>query len=132
MGKSLETRLRVRLSETDAFGVVYHSNYFVYFDVARQGLLRRARVIELLSRWKLNFVAAKATCDYHAPARFNDVLSLRVRVAKVGESSVTYEHEVFRAKDSKKIATGRVVDVMVDSEGNVTPIPALILSRLQR
>lgn len=132
VGKGLGTRIRVRLSETDAFGVVYYANYLVYFDVARLELLRRARVVELLSKEKLNFVAASATCNYLAPARFNDLLNLRVRVVGIGESSVTYGHEILRTKDSTKVATGRVIDVMVDSKGATTSIPGLIRSKMRR
>ncbi len=131
MGGSFETRVRVRLSETDTFGVVYYANYFIYFDLARLELLRRARLLELLSKEKLKFVAASATCNYLAPATFNELLSLRARVVRVGESSVAYEHEILRTKDSRKIATGRVVDVMVDGEGGTVAIPELIRSRLQ-
>jgi len=68
LGISLTSRLRVRLSETDAFGVVCYASYFVYFDVARQDLLRRARLLDFLRRRRLSFVAARDTCEYHASA----------------------------------------------------------------
>jgi acyl-CoA thioester hydrolase len=132
VGRTLRTRTRVRLSETDAFGVVYYANYFVYFDVARQDLLRRARLLEFLRRRHLSFVAASASCEYHASARLNDLLSLEVKVDLLGDSSVTYDHVVSRAKDSAKLATGRVVDVLVDGKGAARRLPALLRSRLTR
>ena len=122
----------MRLSETDAFGVVYYANYFVYFDVVRQDLLRRARLFELLRRWRLSFVAASASCEYHAPARLNDLLNLEVKVHRVGDSSVTYDHIVSRARDSVRLATGRVVDVLVDEKGAARRLPDAARSRLMR
>jgi len=122
----------VRLSETDAFGVVYYANYFVYFDVARQDLLRRARLLEFLRRKHLTFVAASARCEYHASARLNDLLNLEVKVDRLGDSSVVYDHVVSRARDSAKLATGRVVDVLLDDKGATRRLPALVKSRLTR
>ncbi len=132
VGRTFRTRARVRLSETDAFGVVYYANYFVYFDVARQDLLRRARLLEFLHRRQLSFVAASARCEYHASARLNDLLNLEVKVDRLGDSSVIYDHVISRARDSTKLATGRVVDVLLDGKGATRRLPALVKSRLTR
>lgn len=131
MGGFFEVDVRVRLSETDALGIVYYAHYLVYFDIARLELLRsRGITAEELGRRGLGFLAAQVTCRYLSPARFDDMLKVRVRVGRLGRSSVTYDHEIWRVGDRTKIATGRVVDVMVDSHGIPTTIPGDIRSRL--
>lgn len=123
--------VRVRLSETDALGVVYYGQYLTYFDLSRLEMLREAGVTpQYLIRKRLGFVAAEVACRYLSSARFDEVLRLDVRVEKVGRSSVTYSHEI--TKNGAKVATGRVTDVMVGAGGRPATIPEAIRKKLAR
>ena len=122
---------RVRLSETDALGVVYYGQYLTYFDISRLELLRKAGVtIAYLKKRKLGFVAAESKCRYVSSARFDDVLTLRVSVTKIGTSSVQYSHTVMR--HGKEVAHGVVTDVMVGLDGKPAKIPADVRGRLSK
>ena len=129
MGKKFHSRLRVRLSETDALGVVYYGQYLTYFDVARLEMLRDAGItLGYLKKSRLGFVAAGVSCRYLASVRFDDVLDINVRISKIGDSSITYEHEVKRGK--KTVALGQVIDVLVDHSGKATAISKDVRSKL--
>ncbi|MDV3244535.1 MAG: acyl-CoA thioesterase [Nitrososphaerales archaeon] len=126
-----KTNVRVRLSETDALGVVYYGQYYTYFDVARQELLRSLGIVPaLLSRKGLGFVAAESSCRYHASARFDDLLTLGVEISRIGDNSITYTHTIKKGK--RRIAEGRVIDVMVDRTGRSTKISPEIRRKLSR
>ncbi len=129
MQRTFRIRHRVRLSETDALGVVYYGQYLTYFDVSRLELLRKVGItLSLLTRKGLGFVAAEASCRYHSSARFDEVLTLDVSVAKIGGSSVTYSHKIRRGR--ALVAEGRVTDVMVDKSQEPVEIPAEFRKKL--
>jgi acyl-CoA thioester hydrolase len=129
--ESFSIKVRVRLSETDALGVVYYGNYFAYFDVSRMELLRSAGLNPgYLTERRLGFVAAESSCRYLSSARFDDYLTLRVWIERVGRSSVTYHHVIMKGRT--KVAEGRVTDVMVDREGEPTEIPTEVRKRLRQ
>ena len=131
MSRSFRKEVRVRLSETDALGVVYYGQYLTYFDISRLEMLREVGVtINFLKRRKLRFVAAEVACRYRSSARFDDVLTLAVRVAKIGTTSVVYENEITRRKT--RIAEGRVTDVLVGIDGRPARITQDIRRRLAR
>jgi acyl-CoA thioester hydrolase len=120
--------VRVRLDETDALGVVYYGRYLAYFDISRLEMLRKAGItLPYLRKRKLGFVAAEATCRYLESARMDDLLTLKVKVARIGESSITYSHEISRGRTT--IARGSVTDVMV-SAGRPARIPEDMKERL--
>jgi len=126
------TKLRVRLSETDTLGIVYYGNYFTYFDVARLELLRELGITdEYLKSLGLMFVAAEAHCRYYSSARFDELLEVRTWISRLGNSSVRYEHEIYR-ENREKLVEGYVVDVMVNNSKTPSPIPDEIRKKLQR
>ena len=131
MTKMFSVSHRVRLSETDALGVVYYGQYLTYFDVSRLELLRDAGItLQFLKERGLGFVAAEAVCRYRSSAKFDDVLTLRVKVERIGRSSVVYSHEV---RDGERtVAEGRVTDVMVGRDGRPLPIDRDIRDRLSK
>jgi acyl-CoA thioester hydrolase len=116
------SRIRVRLSETDQNGVVYYSQYFVYFDVAKENFLRQEGFDPVsLGERGLRLLAAEARCTYHKPAKFEDALDIIVRVAKIGNSSLVYNFEVKKGKT--KLADGYLVNVLVDAAGKPVRLP---------
>ncbi|HXW36304.1 MAG TPA: thioesterase family protein [Nitrososphaerales archaeon] len=126
-----ESKTRVRLSDTDAQGVVYYGRYYDYFDVSRLEMCRRVGVtVSALGKRGLMFVAAESACTYEGSAKFDDELTLRVGISRLGRSSVTYAHSILRGK--RILARGTVVDVMVDDKGEPSLIPEDVRKKLSR
>ncbi len=131
MPQSFRMKLRVRLSETDSLGVVYYGQYLTYFDLVRLEMLRKAGItLSFLKTRRLGFVAAESNCRYLSSARFDDVLSLGVKISKIGNSSVEYVHEIRKGKST--VARGKVTDVLVGSTGQPVKIPPDVRERLSR
>ena len=113
---------RVGFSDTDAQGIVYYGRYLPYFDLARVeyhrhlGLLRVDEAHELVMR--------ASTVEYFAPALFDDLLEVYVRLARIGRTSATYECAAYRVDDELLMVTAKQTLVLVDlDERRARPIP---------
>src|ERR1700729_3318747 len=71
-----ETRVRVRYAETDQMGVVYHSNYLVWFEVGRVEFIRQLGLDykRMEAEEGCGIAVVEATARYRAPARYDDEL----------------------------------------------------------
>src|SRR5215510_11467316 len=96
-----ETRLRVRYAETDQAGVVYHSNYLIWFEVGRVELCRdygfNYRDMETEADAFLPVTEARVKC--RAPARDDDDVIGHTRVVDLRSRAIRFAYEVLRADD---------------------------------
>jgi acyl-CoA thioester hydrolase len=115
--------LRVGFSETDAQGVVYYGRYMPYFDLARTEYHRHLGRPELGGA---DFAMRASTVEYHAPARFDDLLEVFVRIAAIGRTSITYDHAAYKVDDDGRgdllLATSKATLVLIDLDGR-RPVP---------
>jgi acyl-CoA thioester hydrolase len=104
---------RVGFSDTDAQGIVYYGRYLPYFD---QGRVEYSRHLGLLPAGpqEHEFVMRASTIEYHAPARFDDLLEVFIRVSRIGRTSVTYECAAYRVDDDALMVTAQQTLVLVD------------------
>ncbi len=113
---------RVWFSDTDAQGVVYYGRYLPYFDHSRTEYHRHLGPVDLSG---CEFVMRAATVEYHAPARFDDLLEVFVRVERIGRTSVTYDHAAYLVDDDTLMVTAKQTLVLVDPQHRHTvEIPA--------
>jgi acyl-CoA thioester hydrolase len=120
-----EATVRVRYAETDQMGVVYHSNYFVWFEVGRVELCRQLGFAykEMESQDDTYIVVAEAQCRYKQPARFDDVLTIRTRVTSSQRRMLRFGYEVLNQASGETIATGETVHVICDRLGRPKSLP---------
>lgn len=120
-----EVRLRVRYAETDQMGVVYHANYFVWFEVGRVELLRQLGFsYRDMEQHDSCFIAVvDARCRYKAPARYDDEVLVRTCLKNVRETLVHFGYELIRASDNLLLAEGETTHIVTDSEMRTRTIP---------
>ena len=112
---------RVWFSDTDAQGVVYYGRYLPYFDHARTEYHRHVGPIATPGR---EFVMRASSVEYHAPARFDDLIEAFVRVSRIGRSSMTYECAAYRLPEGTLMVTAHQTIVLVDLESRTpTSVP---------
>ena len=120
-----EARLRVRYAETDKMGVVYHSNYVIWFEVGRVELLRQLG-FEYSSMEKeddCHIPVVDLRVRYKAPALYDDEIVIRTRLANVRNSLLHFAYEVLRAGDRTLLATGETMHIIVDNQFQRRPLP---------
>jgi len=125
--------VRVYYEDTDAGGVVYHSNYLNFYERARTEYLRKLGFEQdVLLDQGLAFVVRKCELDYLVAARFNDQLIVTVEIAQLKRASIVFKQKITTI-DGNLLSTARVVVVSVALEKmKPTAIPSLILKELQR
>ena len=114
---------RVGFSDTDAQGIVYYGRYLPYFDLARVEYHRHLDMLRL-DTGDDEFVMRAAAMEYHAPARFDELIEVFVRIARIGRTSATYEFAAYRVDDDALMVTATQTLVLVDlDERRAAPIP---------
>jgi acyl-CoA thioester hydrolase len=116
-------RLRVRYAETDQMGVAWHGSYFAWFEVGRTELLReRGMTYRELEAGDLHLPVIEARASFERPARYDDQLEVRTRVAAHSGARVSFDYEVHREGDGP-IATGFTAHAAVDGRGRARRLP---------
>ena len=112
---------KVRYSDTDAQGHVFNVHYFRYFDDAINDYMERAQGAPGPSA-ECEIVLAHAECDFRSSAYLGDVLDTRVRVERIGTTSLTFLLEVVELTSGRQVVEGKEIYVSVDPE-SMQPIP---------
>ena len=122
--KAGEITVRVRYAETDPWRIAHYSTYLVWFELARMEFLKELGYsFTEMGRDGVSFLMAEATCRYHAPARFDDLIVVKISIGEVRNRSFTFGYEVIKEETGELLATGRTVQVFTDLEGEVRPVP---------
>jgi acyl-CoA thioester hydrolase len=103
---------RVGFSDTDAQGIVYYGRYLPYFDLARVEYQRHLKLLQVDAEHEP--VMRASSIEYLAPARFDDLLEVFVRVARIGRTSSTFEFAAYRVEDDVLMVTATQTLVLVD------------------
>ncbi|HZW14383.1 MAG TPA: thioesterase family protein [Noviherbaspirillum sp.] len=116
--------LRVRWAEVDMQGIVFNGHYLTYFDVAFTEYWRETGLPNVLQQARdgREMFARKATIEYQAPARFDDVLDIGVRCAGFGRTSVRFVLEIYLGE--QHLISGELVYVYADTSARKgVPLP---------
>ena len=114
---------RVGFSDTDAQGIVYYGRYLPYFDLARVEYHRHLGMLES-AMGDEQFVMRASSVEYFAPAQFDDLIEIFIRLRRIGRTSATYECAAYRAADDVLMVTAAQTLVLVDlEERRARPIP---------
>ena len=119
-----DIEIRVRYAECDAMGVAHHSVYPIWLEIARTELLRRRGhcVSRPRKRGGFSLWWARLSLRYRAPARYDDLLHVDVKVLPCHGVKVEHEYQVRR--DQEVLCTAQSTLVCVDRQGKLQPVPA--------
>jgi acyl-CoA thioester hydrolase len=125
MSEFHETTVRVRYAETDQMGVVYHGNFLTWFEVGRVELCRQLgfEYKKMEADDDTFIVVAEATCRYKRPARFDDLLRIRTRIASAQRRMVSFGYQIYNDATGELCAEGETVHVYCDRSGRPRSLP---------
>jgi acyl-CoA thioester hydrolase len=120
-----ETKLRVRYAETDKMGVVYHSNFVIWFEVGRVELLRQLgfQYSDMETEDNCHIPVVDLRVRYKAPAQYDDEIVVRTQIENVRSSLLHFSYEVFREPDRTLLATGETMHIIVNNRLERTALP---------
>ena len=122
---------RVGFSDTDAQGIVYYGRYLPYFDTARVEYHRHLGLLPEHAGDE-QFVMRASTVEYLAPAVFDDLIEIFIRIRRLGRTSATYECAAYRVDDDVLMVTAAQTLVLIDfDERRPAPIPDWYRERIR-
>ena len=119
------TEVRVRLSETDAVGIVFFGSFASYFDVGRMDYLANLDLNRFggTIRDLIPGAIVAYETQFMSPARYNDVLTIFVRIAAIGNTSYTFHCKVLNKATRAVVANGSLTIVWMNLEQEPIPVP---------
>ncbi|MCI0665437.1 MAG: acyl-CoA thioesterase [Acidobacteria bacterium] len=128
-----ETRLRVRYAETDHSGVVYHSNYLIWFEVGRVELCRdHGFNYRDMEREADAFLpVTEVSVKYRAPARYDDEILIRTRVVRLRSRAIRFEYQVIRETDGTLLVEGMTDHIVMNSQGKARAFPSKYAEKMR-
>ena len=112
-------------------GRVYHSNYFVWLDMARTEYLRSKGIsYKEMEAQGIFFVVAETSCKYVNSLGFDDKVSIETWLKEIKKASVEFEYKVYNKDTKLLIAEAYTKLAAVDKSGKVIPMPEKVLELL--
>ena len=134
---SFQTSRRVEFCDTDMAGIVHFANFFRYMEAAEHELFRHLGLKisgQLADGQAYGWPRVSATCSYQSPARYEDVLDVRITVQQRGPRSLTTHYEFHL--EERLLAKGEMKTVfcLIPPQGRMqsADIPVEIAAALDR
>jgi len=125
--------VRVRYPETDQMGVVHHSHFLVWFEIGRTELMRdNGCAYADMEKEGVMMPVIEAVCRYLSPARYDEVLTVRTRVAEVTRVTARFEYEVTRPADGRLLARGSTRHAATDARGVPCRLPDRVVTLFEK
>ena len=114
--------LRVRWSECDAQGIVFNGRYLDYLEVAQSEYYRNLgfRLYDARGRRYFDTASVKATLEFKAPARVDQLLDVYTRISSIGNTSIVMRSEIYRSGSTDLLLKGEIVYADYDAEAGTS------------
>lgn len=111
------TKLKVRYAETDQMGIVHHSNYYIYFETAREDFIIGSGIsYKDIEDMGIMMPLIETQCKYIQGAKYADNLIIETSLDELTPIKVVLQYRVIRNDDDKLIAEGKTTQAFVSKE----------------
>ena len=122
------TNIRVIYADTDAMGIVYHTNYIKWFEVGRNELMRQLGLrYSDLGNIGFHLPLTTAHCHYLIPAKYDQILSIETQIDYIKRATMKFNSIIWDEHKQKILAEGYTIHACTNTEGKVRRIPQIIL-----
>lgn len=124
--------LTVRFAETDAMGIVHHSNHLIWFEAARVAWLDAlAMPYAQMAAAGHHFAVIDVHVRYRSAARFGDIVQVTAWLDELRSRQLAFSYQITRLGEPEILVEGRTEHVCVDLAGKTTSIPPDMMQRLE-
>lgn len=125
--KEHEVKIRVRYSETDQMGVVYHGSYVPYFEIGRVEWLRNKGIsYKSLEESGIALPIVSMHLNYKKPARYDDLLTVKTTFRNYSSVKIEFDCEI-RGENNELLTTAHFILVFVDTKTGKPMVPPAYL-----
>lgn len=109
--------VQVRYAETDKMGIVHHSVYPIWYEIARTDLSKEAGFpYSKMEEYGLMLPLVELNCKYNTPAYYGDELIVTATVSKLTPARIVFSYEVYRPGEDKPLNIGYTVHAITNTE----------------
>lgn len=131
----IKTAVKVRAiyADTDAMGIVYHTNYIRWFEIGRTELFRDMGILYTeVETAGYNLPLTQVYCHYLLPAHYDDIILVETEIEYLKRASMKFTYRVWDEERRKVLTEGYTVHACTDREGRIIRIPAMIADKIQK
>ena len=122
---------RIIYADTDKMGVVYHANYFKYFEMLRGEMMREyGLTYRDFEDGGFALPAIEAHCEYKYPARYDDIIEISGKISEIDGLKMKFECEIHCGE--KLICRGYTIHICTNSAGRPIRIPQKLLELYEK
>ena len=111
-----ELKVRVRYSETDKMGVVYHGNFIPYFEIGRVELMRSIGLVyKDLEAGGVLMPVVHLEIDFKHPALYDEEITVETWIEKIPSTKITFYHKVYNEL-GKLVCKAKIILVFINNE----------------
>ena len=116
----VEKDVRIRFSEVDSMGIVWHGNYALYFEDARE-LFGKTYQLEYMYMYKMGFFAplVELKFNYKKAVKYGDHIKVRCTFRDTDAAKIIFDYEIRNAETDEILVTGHSVQVFLDLQQNL-------------
>jgi acyl-CoA thioester hydrolase len=127
------TKVRVIYADTDAMGIVYHTNYIKWFELGRNELMRQLGVAYTeLEKLGLNLPLTKVSCHYLLSAKYDQLLTVETKFDYIKRASIRFNSNIWDEEGKKLLVEGYTIHACTNMEGKIRRIPQLLLDLINK
>lgn len=125
------TKVRVIYADTDAMGIVYHTNYIKWFEIGRTELLRNIGLVYAqIESQGYNLPLTEAYCHYLLPARYDEILIVETELEYLKRASMKFNYIIWNDDKVKVYVEGYTIHACTNNQGKIVRVPAIITDKI--
>lgn len=126
-------KIRVIYADTDAMGIVYHTNYIKWFEIGRTELLRERGVVYAeMESLGYNLPVIELWCHYLLPARYDQIVLVETEVVHTRRASIKFNYLIWNESKEDVLVEGSTVHACINKQGKIVRIPAVIMEKVNQ
>ncbi|MGZ3594171.1 MAG: acyl-CoA thioesterase [Syntrophales bacterium] len=129
--KRSHVNIRVIYADTDAMGIVYHTNYIKWFEIGRTELLRSVGIVYAeMEAQGYNLPLTEVYCNYLFPAKYDQIVVVETELEYLKRASMKFIYTIWDEDREKALVEGYTVHACINDLGKIVRIPQFILEKV--
>jgi len=128
-----QTKIRVIYADTDAMGIVYHTNYIKWFEIGRGELFRQMEMTYAsIEEQGYGMPLTEVYAHYLSPAQYDQLVLVETEIGYVKRASIRFNYTIWDELREKVLVEGHSVHAFVDRNRRIVRIPSFIADRIKQ
>jgi len=124
-------RIRAIYADTDAMGIVYHTNYIRWFEIGRIELLRKMGITySEVEKDGFYLPVTRVYCHYHLPAHYDEIVLVETRIAYLKRASIKFTYLIWDESRENLLTEGYTIHACTDRDGKIIRVPSVITDKI--